>query len=795
MAVKLSSLTLSRRIPNWVCLNAHLSSISCAINLQSTQESEQSQSNSAEFEAKIQFLKNRLHPDNLVSVLEKTPDLNSSVKLFKWASLQKTFNHTADTYHMMILKLAWPEMWRRWRGFVMIWLAEALRVLYVMNSSSFKPSIGIINALMSALVEEKRDFKDVLFVYKEMVKAGICPNIDTLNYLLAALFESGRVDTAIDQYSRMNKKGCNPNIRTFEILISGLAARNRVEQSIGILQEMFECGCELDSRFYTRIIPMFCGLQNLEIGWRLFKLMRASNIAPDSVTYGAMIRCLCEHLQMDDAIKLFKEMTDSSLLPDHQVYVDIINGLCKLNKITEARNLLEERNLMDTCLHNAILASYCNSGNFTMAKDMLRDMIGRSVIDASSWNILIRFLCQNSVINKASEYICRMVISSFVPDSATYSALILGNCKMGKVADALHLFGHIRSKYWVLDSVSYAEFVECLCQRGNIQDADKVFCYMSDKGCTLQSTSFNMLIEKICASGEVNRAIKLLPLASYTDVVASLGASYNSILRGLSRSGQENCLWVMLAQMIVIGCALDAETYCILIQCMSAQDRIGDCVFVFNLMLHEDLIPDSETLGCLLSCLAKYSQMHLIFPSIDKLVSMPEILDSTMHSVLIDSLWREGYRSDASRLLDLMLEKGWLPDASTHALLMGSVARKEMVGRKSASEKFSIQDNVDYIYLEELSNCGYSWILRNNCKQVVRIGIEVPTISWFFDIISLKGVARHEMLDLLVKEGDLCFCHVGMEDPVMDIWILEEHENWSGTRRYSVANLDWDVDK
>ncbi|KAK4402085.1 hypothetical protein Sango_0949200 [Sesamum angolense] len=718
MAVKLSSLTLSRRIPNWVCLNAHLSSISCAINLQSTQESEQTQSNSAEFEAKIQFLKNRLHPDNLVSVLEKTPDLTSSLKLFKWASLQKTFNHTADTYHMMILKLGMAgnveemegfchEMVReKCRGFDKSLLAlidsfvgnhrlaEALRVLYVMNSSSFKPSIGIINALMSALVEEKRDFKDVLFVYKEMVKAGICPNIDTLNYLLAALFESGRVDTAIDQYSRMNKKGCNPNIRTFEILISGLAARNRVEQSIGILQEMFECGCELDSRFYTRIIPLFCGLQNLEIGWRLFKLMRASNIAPDSVTYGAMIRCLCEHLQMDDAIKLFKEMIDSSLLPDHQVYVDIINGLCKLNKITEARNLLEERNLMDTCLHNAILASYCNSGNFTMAKDMLRDMIGRSVIDASSWNILIRFLCENLVINKASEYICRMVISSFVPDSATYSALILGNCKMGKVADALHLFGHIRSKYWVLDSVSYAEFVECLCQRGNIQDADKVFCYMSDKGCTLQSTSFNMLIEKICASGEVIRAIKLLSLACYTDVVASLGASYNV---SLSRSGREKCLWVMLAQMIVIGCALDVETYCILIRRMSAQDRIRDCVFVFNLMLHDDLIPDSETLGCLLSCLAKYSQMHLIFPSINKLVSMPEILDSTMHSVLIDSLWREGYRSDASRLLDLMLEKGWVPDASAHALLMGSVARKEMV---------------DYIFLEELSNCGYSGILR-----------------------------------------------------------------------------------
>ncbi|PIN14840.1 hypothetical protein CDL12_12526 [Handroanthus impetiginosus] len=577
MAIKLSSLTLSKRIPNLVSLNAHLSSISCAINFQSTQESEQSQYSFADFEAKIQFLKNKLHPDSLVSVLDSTPDLNSSVKLFKWASLQKRFQHTADTYHTMILKLGMAgnveemegycnEMVReKCCGFDKSLLAlidsfvsnnrlsEALRVLYVMNSSSFKPSVGIFNALMCALVEAKRDFKDVLFVYKEMVKAGIVPNVDTLNYLLEALFESGRVDTAIDQYRRMDKKGCSPNIRTFEVLISGLAARNRVDESIVMLEEMLQCGCEPGSSFYIRVIPLFCGLQNLKIGLKLFKMMRASNMAPDSVTYEAMIQCLCVHLQMDDAVKLFEEMINSSLSPDHQVYVDIINGFCKLNKFVDAQNFLEERNIMDTCLYNALLGSCCDNGEFTMAKDMFDKMSRGNMTDAKSWNILIRFLCENAVINKALEYLCRMVVSSFHPDSATYSALVLGNCKMGNIADALDLFHHIRSKYWVLDSVSYAEFVECLCQRGIIQEATEVFCYMS----------------------------------------------------------------------------------------------------------------------------AKYI-------------------------VLIDSLWREGYKSEASHLLDIMLEKGWVPDASTHALLMGSVARYEVVSRKSTDENFGVQDNVSRILQEGL---------------------------------------------------------------------------------------------
>ncbi|KAL8061426.1 hypothetical protein ABFX02_02G085900 [Erythranthe guttata] len=722
MVVKLPSLTQSRRILNWVSPSAPLSSLSSAITVLPTQEPPdliQSKTPS-EFEAKIRFLKNKLHPDTLVSILKNTHDLNSSVNLFKWASLQKQFHHTADTYRMMILKLGnagnieemegfCNEMVReKFSGFDKSLselidsfvrsrrLSEASRVLYVMNSSNSKPSICVFNALMRALVQDKRDFKDVLFVYKEMVKSRILPNIDTLNHLLESLFESGRVDAAMDQYRRIEKKGCNPNIRTFQILISGLAVRNRVEESILVLNDMFQCGCEPDSGFYTFVIPLFCNMQNLEIGLRLFEMMRASNIAPDCVTYGAVIRCLCGYLRLDDAVKLYEEMIDSGLSPDNRVFVDMVNGFCKLNRLDEARHFLDEGNIEDICVCNTLLESYCENGNFVMAKGMFDKMFERSVIDATSWNILIRFLCEKGVVGKALEYLCRMVVSSFPADSATYSAIILGNCKSGNVVHALDLFARIKTKSWVLDSVSYAEFVESLCERGNIQEAADVFSYMSDKGCALQSTSFGVLIEKICLSGEVKRAIELLSLAHYTGL-----ASYNSILRGLFESGHKNCILVVLSRMIVLGCNFTVETYCILIQGMSALNRKGDCLAFFDLMLSEELVPDSQTLACLLSCLAKDSELHLILPSMYKLISKSEFLDSSTYNILVDFLWREGYKNEAKYLLDLMLEKGWVPHGSTHALLMGSIARNEMVSREFADGKFGNQEDSVSCILEE----------------------------------------------------------------------------------------------
>ncbi|PIN25773.1 hypothetical protein CDL12_01485 [Handroanthus impetiginosus] len=52
----------------------------------------------------------------------------------------------------------------------------------------------------------------------------------------------------------------------------------------------------------------------------------------------------------------------------------------------------------------------------------------------------------------------------------------------------------------------------------------------------------------------------------------------------------------------------------------------------------------------------------------------------------------------------------------------------------------------------------------------------------------------HLMRDLLVKDDSLCFCHVGCQEGVMDIWILEDYTNWCWIKKY-IVNLDWDIDK
>ncbi|KAI3993252.1 hypothetical protein MKX01_009995 [Papaver californicum] len=166
---------------------------------------------------------------------------------------------------------------------------EALRVLEIMNSAKLKPSIQICNVLLGTLVEEEIDLLSILFAYKEMVKAGIVPNIDTLNYLIQVLLEDGRIEVALDQYRRMDKKGCKPNGRTFEILLKSLCMRDQVDESVIVLDEMFEIECKLDWSFYCAVIPIYCEANKLNVGMKLFSKMRDTGALPGLLIYKVLV--------------------------------------------------------------------------------------------------------------------------------------------------------------------------------------------------------------------------------------------------------------------------------------------------------------------------------------------------------------------------------------------------------------------------------------------------------------------------------------------------------------------------
>ncbi|KAL2325632.1 hypothetical protein Fmac_024690 [Flemingia macrophylla] len=720
MAIKLTSSAHPTRFLKWVYLSS-----SCIADISETPGFLKPK-DSSEFDQNLNFLRNKLAPDNLIRVLDQTSDLNSALRIFKWASRQKSFHHTSQTYFRIILKLGMAGNVLEMKDFcenmvkdrcsgaeeALVALAyefvghcrikEAIAVLVNMNLGGFRPPTEVFNVLLGALVEgESRDFQNALFIYKEMVKACVLPTVDTLNYLLEVLFATNRVDVALDQFRRMNNKGCNPNSKTFEILVKGLIENSLVDEAATVLEEMLKLKCQPGSSFYSCIIPLFCRENKVEGAVKLFKMMKDSDFVPDFSIYEVLVQCFCKNLQLDSAVGLINEMIESGVPPENNVLIHTINCFCELGKIDEAVMFLEDTHVHETAPFNTLLEGCCNAGKILVANVLLETMSERNIADVQSWNLLIRWFCENEDTKKAHILLGRMIKSFVILDHATYSALVVGNCRLGKYEEAMELFRQICARCWVLDFASYSELVGGLCDIKHSQDAIEVFHYMSMKRCSLHSFSFYKLIKCVCDSGQVSIAIRLWQLAYFCGIACCI-ATHTTIMSELSKSSRSKDLLVFLSQMLMVGSNLDVEAYCILIDSMSKQNKVKECILFFNMMVNKGLIPDPDRLFDQLSFIANHCQLSMISSAIDRF-SDGNILNSAMYNLLIIGLLKEDMEPKAHQLLDLMLEKGWLPDATTHNLLIGSDVRE---GRNRAKlfDNSASQDSVSNILAEGLGD-------------------------------------------------------------------------------------------
>ncbi|KAM0948401.1 putative tetratricopeptide-like helical domain superfamily [Dioscorea sansibarensis] len=657
MSSKIAPFFISKRFHVWVSLKFHFCSISCAAHVQAPSETDRVRSNSGAFESVTRGLKKNLYPERLIHVLDSMPDFDLSISVFKWASKQRNFQHTAGTFVHMILKLGMAgrheemdvflkemvklESPHKEEGFNCLinsfctsgGLREALLVFENACLANHRISILTCNVLLKSLVSNKGDLQPVLFVYKEMVKTGILPNVETLNCLIKALFESDWIDLALEQFHRMNNKSCEPNTQTFEIVISGLCLSGRMDEAIKFLNKMLE--------MVDVGVPLVTG-----------------------------------------------------------VYVDIVNGYCKLGKLNEAMDFLKDNSVSEVEPYNMLLKGSCDLGRFSEAIDFLESMAG--MCDNLSWSILIRGLCEKGKLGNAFEILGRMIVSSFVPDQVTLSAIIIGCCRKCAYHSALDNFRLVRANNMSMDSEPCSQLIEGLCHVNKIQEAIEVFSYIVGKDGVLSTDSLNVLIERICLAGKVDEAIRIRSLACCNGVY-SVPATYSIIIHKLLELKKANNVQAFVSQILVEGCDVDVILYCLLIRGLCAESSAREAALLFNLMVRDGFTPDSETLQTLISYLVTTSRLHMVLHCLDKVFCEDELLTPAICNMVIRGLLKEGCKGEASKCLDMMLEKGWVPDADTHGMLVGNFNLDKIGGIVKVYEHDD-EDEVSSILAEGLED-------------------------------------------------------------------------------------------
>ncbi|GJN23036.1 hypothetical protein PR202_gb10652 [Eleusine coracana subsp. coracana] len=560
---------------------------------------------SSEFDSTIWSLDNNLHPERLSRVLDSTSDSSVALRIFRWASHQRANVHTVDTYSCMIFKLAGSGNRDEMDGLVseMVRLKvpalgeamnhlvqtlnhknlfdEALLVVQHACSQKLKLPVSACNGVLRGLLKQGKGLRVFMLAYMEIVKAGVLPDVETLNCLIEALCQSGRLDLALIQFDRMNKKRCAPNSHTFEVLITALCSCSREDEAVKLFDKMLQLRCTPDRGFYAQVMPLFCKSSKVKEVVRLYQIMKEDGHQLDIHLYGALVRCLCENQLLNDAVMVFKEIIVSGLAPMTSTYVDLVDCYCTLAKFHNAVSFLEDNGITESEPYNVLLKWFCKSGRLQDSVSYLDRFHRRGLVDYHSWNIVIGRFCNEGDIRRASELIGRM-----------------GSCMAGNIHDAVKL--------------------------------------------------------------------RLLAVCTGTSCYT-----------------------------------LDEYGYNVLLHCFLTKETTFEAAILFNRMVNHGFVPDQETFELLVNNMAWFSFLNMVAESLLKVVNTSRTVSPRIYNIIIYGLIKEGFKSEASKFLDQMLEKGWVPDSRTHRVLVGTAVEEEA---RDGGEIYQTvdDDNVSSILLEGL---------------------------------------------------------------------------------------------
>ncbi|KAG8368010.1 hypothetical protein BUALT_Bualt15G0000800 [Buddleja alternifolia] len=643
------------------------------------------------------------------------------------------------------------------------------------------PSVNLYNLLIrNSLQSNSPNF--LSFLYRDLIFSKVKLQTYTLNLLIGALCDSGRLEDARQLFDRMPDKGCEPNEFTFGILARGYCKYGLAFKGLELLDFMKRMGVVIPNIvIYNTLIASFCKEGDNDEAERLVERMKEDGLAPNIVTFNTRISALCKAGKILEASRIFRDMQiDEELgLPRPNVVTHnlMLDGFCRQGMLEEANSLVQSMKrdavFSNVLSYNVWLLGLVRNGKLLEAQTVLKEMTDDGVEpNVYSYNILIDGLCKHGLLADARAVISLMIAGGVSPDAATYSTLLQGYCRKGKKVEANKVLHEMITGGCLPNTYTCNILLNSLWREGKVVEAERLMQKMNERGDGLDTVSCNIVIDGLCRTGEVDKAVEIVS-EMWSHGSAALGNLGNMYI-GLVDENRKRCL-------------PDLITYSIVIDGLCRDERLEEAKKKFIEMLGRNLYPDSilydtflynlckrgkissafqvlkdmekkgcnktlRTYNCLIFGLGSKNQIFEMFGLMDEMKERgvsPNVY--TYNTVL--SLLCEGEKSEeAASLLDEMLQNRITPNIYSFKLLIKTFCRTGEF--RPAQEVFEIALNV----------CGHKEVLYSLMFNELLAGGELLEAKQLFEAamdrcFDLSSFCYKELVDRLCLSENLECAH------------------------------------
>ncbi|KAM0006574.1 putative tetratricopeptide-like helical domain superfamily [Helianthus debilis subsp. tardiflorus] len=323
-------------------------------------------------------------------------------KFFVWSGQKENYNHTVNTYHLMMQIFAEAEeykaMWRlvdemtekgypvtsRTFNILICTCGEAGVAKKVVErfikskSFNFRPFSHCFNAILHSLLAVKQ-YKLIEWVYQQMLTDGYEPDSLTYNIIMYTKYRLGKLGQFHNLFDEMSRSGYPPDVHTFNILLHILGKGDKPAAAVDLLTHMKEVGIEPNVLHFTTLIDGLSRAGNMEACKYFFDEMVNFGCDPDVVAYTVMITGYVTVGQLEKAEEMFSEMFNNGKIPNVYTYNSMIRGLCMAGKFEYACLMLKEmesRGCNPNFLVYSTLVGYLRkAGKFSDAHEVIKQMV------------------------------------------------------------------------------------------------------------------------------------------------------------------------------------------------------------------------------------------------------------------------------------------------------------------------------------------------------------------------------------------------------------------------------------
>ncbi|KAL6187361.1 hypothetical protein ACLB2K_038760 [Fragaria x ananassa] len=401
-------------------------------------------------------------------------------------------------------------------------------------------------ALDSAMrgYNELHMYRSTMFVFEEMISAGIGPDSVCYCRIMEAYFRKGDHKKVVELFQELKSRQLDLTPLSIQIQCQSLAKLGKPLEALEIFRSVTKEGVSLDSsKIYSVLISSFASIRDVKVAEELFKEAETKKMLRDPTVFLRLITMYVEEGLLDMTLKVVKAMKGANIRVSDNICCAVVSGFSRKSTLLNAVKVFEDLILMGCepgqVTYASVLNVYCRLGLYAKAEMVFREMeekgFDKCVVAYSSMVVMYG---KTGRPREAMRLVAKMKERGCKPNVWIYNSLMDMHGRNNNTRQVAKLWSEMKRRKVAPDKVSYTTVIGAYNKAGDFEMCLRFYNEYRIHGGVLDKAMAAMMVGVFSKSGRVDELVKLLRdmKAEGTGLDVRL---YRSALNALADSGLE----------------------------------------------------------------------------------------------------------------------------------------------------------------------------------------------------------------------------------------------------------------